>query len=108
MLGTETVVVRRRGGTDPDGDQLPDTEPVPPVEGCVVEPLGGAELLEVQRTGATSAVRVLLPITQGIDAECELRVRGLWYRIVGDAVAYIDPEDAELSGYSLTCTRGRA
>lgn len=107
MSGGETVAVRRRGGTDADGRPLPYTTPVLPVEGCVVEPLTGAELVEVTRTGATSAVRVLLPIVAGLDGECELQIRGVWFRIVGGAEPFID-DDPELSGYQLTCTRGGA
>lgn len=103
----ETVAVRRRGGTDSDGSPLPPTTPVPPVAGCEIEPLSGAELLEVTRSGATDAVRVLLPIVTGLDGECELQVRGDWFRIVGGAEPFID-DDPELSGYYLTCTRGGA
>lgn len=105
FFGSETVAVRRRGGTDADGDSLDYTYPLDPVKGCDIEPLSGTELLEVTRTGATGAVRVLLPITAGLDAECELQVRGVWYRIVGGAVPFTD-DDPELAGYDLTCTRG--
>lgn len=83
------------------------TTPMDPVDGCEVEPLNGAELVEVTRNGATTAVRVLLPITEGLDGECELQIRGDWFRIVGGAEAFID-DDPELSGYQLTCTRGGA
>lgn len=107
MFGNETVAVRRRAGTDSDGSPLPYETPVDPVDGCIVEPLGGAELLEVTRTGATGGVRVLLPITEGLDAECELQVRGNWFRIIGGAEPFID-DDPELSGYQVTCTRGGA
>lgn len=107
MFGAETIAVRRRGGTDPDGRPLPYTTPMSPVGGCDVEPLTGAELIEVMRTGATSAVRVLLPITTGLDGECELQIRGAWFRIVGGAESFVD-DDPELSGYDLTCTRGGA
>lgn len=107
MFGAETIAVRRRAGTDADGRPLPYTIPMPPVDGCDVEPLGGAELVEVTRTGATSAVRVLLPIVGGLDGECELQIRGDWFRIVGGAEPFIG-DDPELSGYYLTCTRGGA
>jgi hypothetical protein len=109
MFGAETIAVRRRAGTDPDGRALPDTTPIPPVDGCVVEPHihGGAELVEVMRTGETSVVRVLLPITDGLDGECELQIRGEWFRIVGGTEPFID-DDPELSGYHLICTRGGA
>jgi hypothetical protein len=105
MFGNETVAVRRSGGTDPDGSPLLYTTPVDPVAGCIVEPLSGAELLEVTRNGETGAVRVLLPIIEGLDGECELQIRGDWFRIVGDAEPFID-DDPELSGYQVTCTRG--
>lgn len=100
----ETVGVRRRGDTTAGGDPIP-AEARPSVEGCIVEPLLGAELIEVTRNGATSAVRVLLPITTGLDHLCELQIRNLWYRIVGDPVAFVD-DDPELSGYQVTATRG--
>jgi hypothetical protein len=100
----ETVGVRRRGGTTAGGDPIP-AEDLQPVDGCVVEPLTGVELIEVTRDGATSAARVLLPITTGLDHLCDLQIRGLWYRIVGDVVAYVD-DDPELSGYQVTATRG--
>lgn len=103
----ETIAVRRREGTDADGRTLPTTTPVPPVDDCIVEPLSGAELVEVTRDGASSAVRVLLPITEGLDGECELQIRGDWFRIVGGTEAFID-DDPELSGYQVTCTRGGA
>lgn len=111
MSETETIAVRRRGGTDSDGRPLPYTIPMPPVTGCVVELLvgvrAGNELVEVMRTGETSAVRVLLPIIDGLDGECELQIRGDWFRIVGGVESYID-DDPELSGYYLTCMRGGA
>ena len=111
MFGAETIAVRRRGGTDPDGRPLPYTIPMPPVDGCDMELLigvrAGNELVEVTRTGETSAVRVLLPIIDGLDGECELQIRGVWFRIVGGVESYID-DDPELSGYYLTCTRGGA
>ena len=107
MFGTETVAVRRRAGTDADGRPLPTTTPVPAIEGCIIEPLDGAEQLEVGRTTATADVRVLLPITAGLDGECELRIRGHWYRIVGGVESFVD-EDPELSGYQVSCTRGGA
>lgn len=110
----ETVGVRRRGGTTAGGDPIPAAD-MPSVDGCVVEPVDGMELLnssigsrgtsEVARTGATSVVRVLLPITTGLDHLCELNIRGDWYRIVGHPVAYAD-NDPELSGYAVTATRG--
>lgn len=111
MPETETIAVRRRAGTDADGHPLPHTTPMPPVDGCTVElvigPRGGTELVEVTRSGETSAVRVLLPIVTGLDGECELQIRGDWFRIEGGVVSYID-DDPELSGYYLTCTRGGA
>lgn len=103
----ETIAVRRRSPNDADGRTVAPTTPVPPVDGCEVEPLTGTELLEVTRSGATSAVRVLLPIVAGLDGECELQIRGQWFRIVGGAVAFID-DDPALSGYQVTCTRGGA
>lgn len=111
MPETETIAVRRRGGTDADGRTLPYTIPMPPVDGCTVELLigtrAGDELVELTRTGETSFLRVLLPITVGLDGECELQIRGDWFRIVGGVESYID-DDPELSGYYLTCTRGGA
>lgn len=107
MLGTETVRVRRRGGTDPDGDPLPAAAPWA-VDGCLVEPITGAELLAVAIDGATNVARVFVPLTDGIDNTCEIEIRGRWYRTIGDVVAYVNDEDPELSGYSLTCTRGTA
>lgn len=103
----ETIAVRRRSPNDADGRTVAPTTPMDPVDGCEVEPLNGAELVEVTRNGATSAVRVLLPITEGLDGECELQIRGDWFRIVGGAESFID-DDPELSGYQLTCTRGGA
>lgn len=102
--GFETVGVRRRGGLTAGGEPLPVVA-MDPVDGCVVEPLDGAELVDVHRTGATAVIRVLMPVTTGLDHLCELQVRGLWYRIVGDVVAY-DDDDPELSGYHVTATRG--
>jgi hypothetical protein len=111
MPETETIAVRRREGTDSDGRTLPYTTPMPPVAGCTVEivigPRGGTELVELSRTSETSNVRVLLPITTGLDGECELQIRNEWFRIVGGPESYID-DDPELSGYYLTCTRGGA
>ncbi len=105
MLGAETVQIRTAAGVDDDGWATPAGTPAD-VEGALIEPLGGAELLEATRTGATSALRVFLPVIDGITAADEVKVRGLWYRIVGDPVAYVNDEDPDLSGYVLTCTRG--
>ncbi|WP_044506226.1 hypothetical protein [Gordonia sp. KTR9] len=106
MLGDETVHARTSAGIDTRGREVP-AGPEWPIENCSVFPLGGTELFDATRDGATSAVRVLAPITGGLTGDHELKVRGSWYRIVGDAIAYVDAEDPELSGYDLTCTRGR-
>lgn len=104
MLGTETVQVRRRGDRTKTNDPAPASDPVP-VEGCLIAPAGGTETIGTDRTAGTGAVSVTMPLTVGIDHSCELQIRGQWYRIVGDAVAFIN-EDPDLSGYQLTCVRG--
>ena len=102
MLGTETVQVRRRGDNGAGGwPSLPV-----PVDGCLVNPAGGAEAIGADRTAGTGMVTVTMPITAGIDHSCELQIRGRWYRIVGDVEVYVNDEDPELSGYQLTCRRG--
>ncbi|AMS03648.1 head-to-tail stopper [Gordonia phage Ayotoya] len=104
MLGRETVRLRLPAGTTPDGDPLPIAVPVE-VESCLVEVLGGADLVELGRDGATGGVRVYMPITSGVTAQHDVEVRGRWYEIVGDPEPNLN-DDPELSGYVLTCTRG--
>jgi hypothetical protein len=104
MLGTEPVRVRRRGGITADGDPTPATEW--PVDDCLVDPGALGERLDIDRTAATTTVAVTMPITAGIDHTCELKIRGRWYRIVGDPEPFVNDEDPELSGYQVTATRG--
>lgn len=105
MLGTETVHVGADLVRDSDGNMVPGPAGVGDVEGCQVQPLSAAELVERGRQGTEDAVSVFLPITEGIVSTSLLSVRGKKYQIDGSPQPYIDPEDPELSGYSVTATR---
>ncbi|UAJ16186.1 head-to-tail stopper [Gordonia phage Malibo] len=104
MLGTETVTVTGDFVRDDDGKVTAGTG-VGPVEGCQVQPLTSQELVERGRSATDDAVRVLLPITEGIDRGSVLVVRGKRYQVDGNPIAYIDPEDPELSGYDVEASR---
>ena len=104
MLGTETVVVAGDYVRDEDGKVTLGTG-IGLVDGCAVFPLTTTELIERGRTSTDDGVRVLLPITSGIDRGSVLVVRGERYQVDGTPVAYIDPEDPELSGYDISAYR---
>lgn len=99
MLGTETVTVAGEVEYDDDNDPIPGTGGQTTVGGCLVEPLDGTDIVDLARSGTTCRVRVHLPITVGVSGDSVLTVRGRPFRVVGDPVAFIDPEDTELSGY---------
>ena len=104
MLGTETVHVGGDLVRDSNGNTSATTG-IGNVEGCQVQPLSSAELVERGRTGTEDAVQVFLPITEGIDKKSLLTIRGKKYQIDGNPLPYIDDEDPELSGYDITATR---
>lgn len=104
MLGTETVTVSGDMVRDEDGRVIPGAG-IGPVEGCQVQPLSTAELVERGRSSTDDAVRVLLPITEGIDRGTVLIIRGKRYQVDGNPQPYIDPEDPDLSGYDVEASR---
>lgn len=104
MLGTETVIVTGDFVRDEDGHVTAGTG-IGPVDGCQVQPLTTAELVERGRSSTTDAIRVLLPITTGLDRGSVIVARGRRYQVDGNPIPYLDPEDPELSGYDITATR---
>lgn len=104
MLGTETVYVGGDLVRDSNNNTVA-TAGIGDVEGCQVQPLSSAELVERGRTGTEDAVQVFLPVTDGINSTSLLTIRGKKYQIDGNPQPYIDPEDPELSGYDITATR---
>ena len=104
MLGTETVTVSGDMVRDEDGRVTPGAG-IGPVEGCQVQPLSTAELVERGRSSTDDAVRVLLPITEGIDRGTVLIIRGKRYQVDGNPQPHIDPEDPDLSGYDIEASR---
>ena len=104
MLGTETVIVAGDYVRDEDG-KVTAGAGIGPVAGCAVFPMTTAELIERGRSSTNDGVRVLLPITTGIDRGSVLVVRGERYQVDGNPIAYIDPDDADLSGYDIVAYR---
>ncbi|HEY9314632.1 hypothetical protein [Williamsia sp.] len=107
MLGTETVQVAGDLVRDGNGNtsKVPDLGRIP---NCRVEQLSSAELAERGRAGTDDAIRVFLPITSGISSRTVLKLvdRGNEkYKVDGNPLPEIDPEDPELSGYDITATR---
>ena len=105
MLGSETVIVGAEVEYDDNNDPIPGSGSLT-VEGCGVFPMDGADFANASRSGTTTRVRVLLPITTGVSGDSVLTVRGVaGFRVEGDPVPYIDDEDPELSGYDIEATR---
>ncbi|OBC12180.1 hypothetical protein A5788_22345 [Gordonia sp. 852002-50816_SCH5313054-c] len=104
MLGTETVIVTGDFVRDEDGNVTSGTG-IGPVKRCQVQPLTSQELVERGRSATDDAVRVLLPITEGISRDSVLIVRGERYQVDGNPQPYIDPDDPEMSGYDIEATR---
>jgi hypothetical protein len=104
MLGTETVIVAGDFVRDADGKVTPGTG-IGAVAGCQVQPLTSSELVERGRSATDDAVRVLMPITTGVDRGSVLIVRGKRYQVDGNPIAYIDPDDPDLSGYDIEASR---
>ena len=104
MLGTETVIVAGDFVRDEDG-KVTQSAGIGPITGCQVQPLTSQELVERGRSATDDAVRVLLPITDGITRDSLLVARGVTYQIDGNPQPYVDPDDPELSGYDIEATR---
>lgn len=104
MIGTETVIVTGDYVRDEDG-HVTTTAGSVTVAGCQVQPMTSTELVERGRSSTADVVRVLMPITAGIDRNRVIVARGNRYQVDGNPIAYVDPEDPELSGYDITATR---
>lgn len=104
MLGTETVIVGGDFVRDEDG-RVTQAVGIGAVDNCQVQPMSAKELVDRGRDGDEDAVSVFLPITAGLDRTSTLTVRGVTYSIDGNPQPYVNPEDPDLSGYSVTATR---
>lgn len=115
MLGSETCILAGRVHYDDSNDPVPGTELPVEVHGCYVEPLGvdgprRSDVIERDRSGTTTRLRVFIPVTSGVTGDTvitEIVGRGGPYRVEGNPQPFIDDEDPELSGYIVTVFAAR-
>lgn len=105
----ESVTVS--AGTEPDENrnQRPIGGPTVTIRGCVIEPLGGSELIALGRNNITEAVRVYVtgPLPREIQHGEVLTARGLEYRIAKQPSIWIDPDGDELGGAVIEAQRAK-
>ncbi|AZV00738.1 hypothetical protein SEA_KIKO_10 [Gordonia phage Kiko] len=110
MLGTETVTFTSEVEYDENNDPVAGTGQPRSVDGCLVEPLDGADTTARDRSGTVSRLRIFVPVTSGITGDTAIvsvGTRGGPYRIEGDPQPDINDEDPELSGYVIVATSAK-
>lgn len=108
MIFGESVTVQPAGGLDEDGNPIDATGSAATLTGCVVEPLGGKELVEYGRSGASSGVRIYVndPLPRTVTRDELVIVRGVEYAISNDPIVWRDPAGSPLGGVVIDATRG--
>lgn len=107
MFG-ETVVLKPGPIFDSNDDPIVDTSiPPVPLSGCILEPLGGAELVERGRNGAADGFRVFVsgPISRPVLHTDVLEIRGLDYPVAETPNAWVDPETGTATGTTIVAIR---
>ncbi|UVT24971.1 hypothetical protein NXT08_22480 [Rhodococcus pyridinivorans] len=105
----ETVVLKRGPYRDNRNNTITPLEDPVELNGCVVEPLGGAELAELGRTGSSNGFKVYVtgPMPRPVTGSDLLHVRGADYPVVMDGAGWMDPEDPFFGGTVITAIRGK-
>lgn len=107
MFG-ETVILKPGPIFDSNDDPVVD-ESIEPVslDGCVLEPLGGAELVDRGRNGAADGFRVFVssPIPRRVLHTDVLVIRGVDYPVDETPNTYVDPEGFDFGGTTIVAIR---
>ena len=80
MRGTETIIVHRSGGRDPDGDPLPG-EPDRTIEKCLIVPRTSTE--EGRGEVIIEGKNIFCPPGSDVQANDEVTAQGVRYEVDG-------------------------